>query len=166
MAVVNLSGDIRSTGSGTAIHGGEAGTIKQQCAKHFTVGSADSATSTYLVGRVSLSDRCSPLSFLLTDDLASSGSPTFDIGLFPVNGNFTADDDALNDGINVYSAANSWPGVSVIKDPIANGGKQYWEFISGLTENPGGFADVKITLKDADVNTGGDVYCALFGTNN
>lgn len=121
------------------------------------VTAAASATSTYTMARLPMNLRISNLSRLAHDDLASTGSPTFDIGLFPVGTNFTADDDAINDGIDVATAAAA--DVAIIKDP-ANIGKYVWE-LAGESSDPGGFADLKITLKDAATNTGGTVSMTL-----
>lgn len=121
------------------------------------VSAAASANSTYTMARLPMTARITNLSRLAHDDLASTGSPTFDIGLFPVGENFTADDDALNDGIDVATAAGT--DVPVIKNP-ANCGKYVWE-LAGESANPGGFADLKITLKDAACNSGGTVTLTL-----
>lgn len=121
------------------------------------VSAAASATSTYTMARLPMTARITNLSRLAHDDLASTGSPTFDIGLFPVGDNFTADDDAINDGIDVATAAAS--DVAVVKDP-ADIGKYVWE-LAGESSDPGGFADLKITLKDAACNSGGTVSLSL-----
>lgn len=107
--------------------------------------------------RVSLYDRIDMSSRLYHDDLATSGSPTLDLGFRSVDGNFTTDDDALNDGIAV-SAVMSTPnaGVVVVKDH-ANAGKQVWEYISGATKDTGGFADVIGTIRDAATNATGTI---------
>lgn len=100
-----------------------------------------------------------------SDDLASTGSPTIDIGLFDENGNLTSlgyasDDNALKDGINVYSAANA--NIRLIDD-IANMGKPVWQLISGvsLSKPVRGSLRVKATLQDADCNTGGTIALEL-----
>jgi hypothetical protein len=121
------------------------------------VAAAASANSTYTMVRIPSDARISGLSRIYFDDLASSGSPTFDIGLKAVNANITTDVDALNDGIDVFTAASN---VAVIKD-IANYGKKAWEFISGLTTDPGGFFDVTVTILDAATNTGGTATMTL-----
>jgi hypothetical protein len=121
------------------------------------VTAAASATSTYTMARLPMKARITNLSRLAHDDLASTGSPTFDIGLFPVGTNFTANDDAINDGIDVATAAAA--DVAVVKDP-ANIGKYVYE-LAGESADPGGFADLKITLKDAACNTGGTVTLTL-----
>jgi len=89
------------------------------------------------------------------DDLATSGAPTLDIGLYAVDSNITSDDDALNDGLALTTAQTVLTGASVIKD-FANGGKQAWEFVNGQTSDPGGFFDVKGIVRDAPTltNTG------------
>lgn len=109
--------------------------------------------------RLPLDARVDMSSRLYWDDLATSGSPTMILGLFPVDGNFTADDDALNTGLAI-SAVSTANGVNAIADH-ANAGKQLWEFISGLTSNPGGFADVKATIKSAATTTSGDITLDL-----
>ena len=103
--------------------------------------------------RLPLAARIHGLSEIRFDDLASTGSPTLDIGFAPVNSNFTKDADAMNDGIDCATAAGS---ARMIKDH-ANYGKQVWEFISGATATTQGFADLIVTVKDAAVNTGGTV---------
>jgi len=120
------------------------------------VAAAATAGTEYRFFRVPTSARIHGLSRVAFDDLASEGSPTLDIGLAPVNANFTKDDDALNDGINVFSAAGT---SNVIKD-IANNGKRVWE-LRALASDPGGFADVIVTIKDAATNTGGTVAMTL-----
>ena len=117
------------------------------------VAAAATAGTEYRMMRLPLSARIHGLSEIRFDDLASSGSPTLDIGFAPVDGNFTKDVDALNDGIDCAAAAGS---ARMIKDH-ANYGKQVWEFISGATAETQGFADLIVTVLDAAVNTGGTV---------
>jgi len=156
MAVVNLTSTKRGLGKG-AVHG-LGGTMKVLTAT-VEVGSADSATSTYTFFRIPTDARILGSSREWHDDLASTGSPTLDIGLFAVNGNVTSDADALNDGIDA-AAANATNGLALVKD-IANYGKRAWEFVSGVTSDPGGFFDLKVSLLDADVNVGGTVTLEL-----
>lgn len=120
------------------------------------VAAAANANSQYTGPRIPMSARIHGASRVYFDDLASSGSPTLDFGLKAVDGNFTTDVDALNDGVDVAAAAGS---AALIKD-VANYGKQAWEFL-GLSSNPGGFADVVITILDAATNTGGTVTLEL-----
>jgi hypothetical protein len=93
------------------------------------------------------------------DDLASTGSPTLDIGLFDVDGSLTSlsyssDDDALRADINVYSAAGS--DLRLFTE-IANINRPLWQFVSGTTASKPvkGPLRLLVTLKDADCNTGG-----------
>lgn len=102
--------------------------------------------------------RLSTLSKLYFDDLASSGSPTIDIGIAPVNdaaNAVTADPDALNDGIDVFTSATGGS-ANVIKDH-ANAGKQLWEYVSGLTQDPNCMLDIYVSFVDANTNVTGDV---------
>jgi hypothetical protein len=117
------------------------------------VAAAATAGTEYRMMRLPLSARIHGLSEIRFDDLASSGSPTLDIGFAPVDGNFTKDVDALNDGIDCATAAGH---VRMVKDH-ANYGKQVWEFISGATAETQGFADLIVTILDAATNTGGTV---------
>jgi hypothetical protein len=117
------------------------------------VAAAANADSRYTGFRLPMSARIhGALSRLAWDDLASSGSPTLDIGLAPVDGNLTLDEDAINDGLALSSAST---GSYFIKD-IANWGKRLWE-VAGLSSDPGGFADVILTIKDAAANDGGTI---------
>lgn len=113
--------------------------------------------------RLPLNARIDASSRLYHDDLATSGSPTLDLGFYAVDGNFTTDDDALNDGIAVsavMTASTQLGGVPVVKD-FANAGKRVWEFISGATAETGGFADVKGVIRDAATTTTGTVALDL-----
>lgn len=156
MAVVTLTATTR--GPDAVIGQGLSGTVK--CVQStVAVGAADSATSTYTMGQIPSNARILGASRLYTDDLASAGAPTLDIGLFAVNGNVTSDADALNDGIDAATATD----VAVIKD-LANYGKRAWEFVSGQATDPGGVLEVRISLLDAAVNVGGDMSIELLYT--
>lgn len=151
------------TKNATLRGGGALGTLAVETARGaivrnstVAVAAAASAASVYTFIRVPTSARITGASEYAHDDLASAGSPTLDFGFAPVGGNFTADDDALNDGIDVATAAGSG---KLIKDH-ANYGKRVWELM-GLSSDPGGFADVTGTIKDAATNTGGDVTLTL-----
>lgn len=122
-----------------------------------TMTAAASDTSTYWMARLPMNARLSGLSQISHDDLASTGAPTIDVGLTPVGSNFTFDVDAINDGIDVATAAAN--GLPLIKDP-ANIGKYVWE-LAGESTNPGGYADLLLTLDDADCNTGGDISVSV-----
>jgi hypothetical protein len=120
------------------------------------VTAAASANSVYVMHRVPSKARIHGLSKVYFDDLASTGSPTIDFGIKAVASNVTTDADALNDGVDVATAAGS---ASWIKD-IANYGKQAWEF-SSATSDPGGLIDLTITILDAATNTGGTITSEL-----
>lgn len=156
MAVVNLTCTRR--GPAEAHGHGLGGTVK--CVP-FTVevGSADSATSTYLIpGDFSPDARVLGHSFIGWDDLASSGSPTLDIGVRSGTATVTADPDALNDGLD---AATATPSTPIVKDK-ANYGKRLWEFVNGVTARPNGTLRIYISLVDADVNVGGTISGELY----
>lgn len=156
MAIVNLIATNRGLSKG-GVHG-LGGTLKVLTAT-VEVGAADSATSTYNFFRIPTSARILGSSKEWHDDLASSGAPTLDIGLFAVNGNVTSDADALNDGIDA-ATVNATAGLAMVKD-IVNFGKPAWSFVSGVSSDPGGHLDVKVSLLDADVNTGGTITLEL-----
>ena len=149
----------------TIISKGDAGTLRSMGARTIELAASASGTIIDFKLRVSLNMRLDALSRLYHDDLATSGSPTIDIGAYPVDGNFTADDDCFNDGIAVsavMTASTQTIGVPVIKD-FANSGKKIWEFISGATADTGGFADIKGIVRDAATNAVGTVTLDMKG---
>jgi hypothetical protein len=121
------------------------------------VAAAAAAGTEYVFARIPANARISGLSMVYFDDLASSGAPTIDFGLKAVDSNVTTDDDALNDGVDVATAAGS---TRLVKN-IADYGKRAWEYVSGQTTEPAGFLDVIVTTKDAACNTGGTVTMSL-----
>ncbi len=106
-----------------------------------------------LLGRFPSNARIALHSDIYWDDLATSGSPTLDIGVGSVNGNVTSDEDALNDGLNLSSAASN---ARIVKD-VANVGKRLWEFVNGQTTDPGGELDIYATVKDAATTATGTI---------
>lgn len=164
MAVVNLKGSRIMTGLTAdpvvVADPGEGGGQLRYWAETVEVGSADSATSTYLLAVVPSAARISGSSRVYWDDLASSGAPTLDFGLFPiVTGDFTADDDCFRaDGD--AATANATTGVTLITDH-ANFGKRAWE-LCGLTADPKRNMYLYATLKDAAVNVGGTLSLELY----
>lgn len=122
------------------------------------VAAAASAGSVYPMIRVPSGMHIMGASKVHFDDLASSGSPTIDFGIKAVDANITTDADALNDGVDVATAAGS---ASLIKD-IVNYGKKAWEF-SSATDDPGGFIDITVSILDAATNTGGTLTLEFFG---
>lgn len=136
---------------------GDASNLRALGARTIELAASASATIIDFKLRVPLSARVDALSRLYHDDLATSGSPTIDIGAYAVDGNFTTDDDCFTDGVAVSAVMTSSTqtiGVPVIKD-FANSGKQVWEFISGATADTGGFADIKGVVRDAATNATG-----------
>lgn len=120
------------------------------------VTAAAEANSTYWMARLPMNARISALSTAQWDDLASTGAPTLDYGLFAVGSNFTDDPNALSE---THDAATANTGVAIVTDP-ASIGKFVWE-LAGESTNPGGYADIKVSLVDAAANTGGTISMVL-----
>lgn len=110
-------------------------------------------------GHIPSNARILPSSTLYWDDLATSGSPTLDVGLAEVDGNLAnADDpDALTNALAISSAGSG----SALSD-IANAGLPAWDFVASETSDPGGKLAVYGSLVDAPVNAAGTVTCELF----
>jgi hypothetical protein len=165
MAIVNLNGSLVMTGLETdPVEFGAPGTgngAVRSWIETVEVGAADSATSTYLMARLPSNARILGSSKLYTDDLASAGVPTLDIGVFNRTGktDITDDPDALNDGIDAATVTDA----TVVKD-IANYGKRLWEHVASQTADPGVDLDIKVSLVDADVNAGGTMTLELYYT--
>lgn len=122
------------------------------------VAAATAANTVYEFGRIPANARIHGLSRIAGDILdATANTPTLDLGFAAVNGNTTSDDDALNDGIDLSGSAFD---VRLIKDH-ANSGKFAWQFMNGVTANPGGFLDVTATIKDAAAAAGGTLTLTL-----
>lgn len=136
---------------------GDGYSTKWQCATIETSATA-SVNSTYAFFQVPSNARIMGPSTIYVDDLASSGSPVLDIGLFPVDGNITADDDAFRSGLDVFTAAAN---TRLITD-VANIGKQAWEFVAGLTADPGGLLEIRATIKTAAINAAGTITLEVF----
>jgi hypothetical protein len=150
MAVVTLNSTRRGIAGAIPTHGDASNVIRVPC--HQTVGAADSATSTYTLCEVPYNARLAGTAYW--DDLASSGSPTLDFGLKSGTNVITADPDALSDGHDAATA-------NVIGRPIVkveNRSKYAWE-LAGASSSPGiGTYTVFVSLVDADVNVGGDLF--------
>ena len=123
------------------------------------VSAAASDTSTYHMGHLPSNARLQPQSVIGLDDLASTGSPTLDVGTFNVADGTADDVDAINDGLDAATASNSTP---LIKD-VADWGRPLWE-IAGASSDPGGYIDIFVTMDDADTNTGGTLSVSLVFT--
>lgn len=118
------------------------------------VGAAANDGSTYIMARIPTTARIHPLSTIYFDDLASSGTPTVDVGLRGAQ--ITADPNALADGLAVSTAAGS----SRLIIDIADAGKMAWQ-LAGAATNPGGFLDIYASVVDAAANTGGTLTLTL-----
>ena len=144
---------------------GSAGALKHYGSRTIELTAAASADVIDFQIQIPSNLRISSLSRVLHDDLATSGSPTIDIGLYAVNGNITSDDDALTDGIVVSAVMTSSTqtiGVPLVKD-FANAGKPAYLFVSGQTTDPGGMLAVKGVVRDAATNATGTITLELVG---
>jgi len=164
MTLTTNTATVRRAAGKSVIGKGEAGQLISLGARTVELAASDSA-STIDFGNIPSNFRISGLSRLYHDDLATSGSPTLDLGLFAVDSNVTSDDDALNDGIvvsAVMTASTQTIGVPVVKD-FANLGKRAYEYVSGQTTDPGGQLKIKGTIRDAATTTTGTVTLELYG---
>lgn len=132
---------------------GDGGNQKTLCA---TVELAASASGTTIdFGYIPSNARILPSSRVYNDDLATSGSPTLDIGLAAVNGNLAnADDpDAIGNGLALSSAGSD---VMIISD-VANAGLPAWDFVASESSDPGGDLKVYGSVKDAATTATGTI---------
>ena len=144
------------TGGSTGFGGGG---VKSRVATT-ELAAADSA-STVTFFRIPSNARILGASKLYNDDLATSGSPTLDLGLFPTyTGQFTADDDALHTGVALSTASTANSGMQIVTD-YANLGKRAWEYISGQTADPKGELIVKGTVRAAATTATGTITLEL-----
>lgn len=146
-----LKATVRRAADDVVIGKGDSGNLKVVAATKSVTSRTQNDTMKML--RLPSNARISGLSHAAWDDIASSGSPTLDIGVGAVLGNITDDPDALNDGLDVATAAGT---AKVVKDH-ANYGKQLWEYVNGQTTDPGGELDIYVSFVDAATNATGDV---------
>lgn len=125
------------------------------------VSAAASVNSTYRLARLPSAARLTSLCVFHHDDLASTGAPVIDLGIFNPAGKsgITDDDDALIDGTGASTA-----GSSNFPAAIADVGKQLWAFVAGQTADPKQELEIKATIKTAAANTGGTLTLELFYT--
>lgn len=165
MAIVNLNGSLIVTGlESDPVEFGNPGIgngAVRSWVETVEVGAADSATSTYLMARLPSNARILGSSKFYSDDLASAGAPTIDVGVFNRTGktDITDDDDALNNGIDVATVTDT-----PLVLGVENYGKRLWEFVASQTVDPAVDLDVTLTLKDADVNVGGTMTVEIYYT--
>jgi hypothetical protein len=119
------------------------------------VSAASSDGSTYKMALVPSSARISAQSKIITDDLASTGSPVMLVG---VSGDqITNDPDAMHTGADVTAAAGV--SESILEDP-ADAGKYLWE-LAGESSDPGGMIWIQFEVETAATNTGGTATLSL-----
>ncbi len=152
--ITNLDAEPRTL----ADPGTNGGMVRNITVSH-EVTAGDSATSTYRICRLPSNARLLGTSTISLDDLASTGSPTIDIGVGnATNGSsITEDPDAINDGIDAATAAT---GTALIKT-IDNYGQRVWEFVNGQSTDPKGDLEIYMSIVDADVNSGGTVVFSI-----
>jgi hypothetical protein len=160
MTVTTNTATVRRAATKALIGKGESANLKHLGARTVEIAASESG-STIDFGNIPSDLRIAGCSRLYWDDLATTGSPTLDIGLFAVNSNITSDDDALNDGLALSSVSTANVGSVVIKD-ISNFGKKAYEFVSGQSTNPGGELKIKGTVKDASTTATGTVTLDLY----
>lgn len=124
---------------------GEGGGRVKKWVETLETGAADSATSTYLVARIPSNARIFGSSKISHDALGAT-TATLGVGIYKTVGGqgFTDDADALNTGIVASTAGTK----DLIADR-ANWGKRAWEYIGGVTKDPGGDVDVKVVIEGA-----------------
>ena len=135
---------------------GDAYSVKNLTATYTATGALASG-STITFGRIPSNARILGASRIYTADLATSGSPTLDIGLIAVNGNITSDPDAINDGIAISTATDA----AAIKT-FSNIGLPAWDFVASQTSDPGGEFIVRGVVKDAATTTSGAITLDLY----
>jgi hypothetical protein len=137
-------------------HGGAYG-VKALCST-VEITTATTVGRTINFGHIPSNARILPSSTLYWDDLATSGSPTLDIGLAAVKGNLVnADDpDALTNALAISSAGSG----SALSD-IANAGLPAWDYVASETVDPGGALSVYGSMVDAPINAAGTITCEI-----
>ena len=160
MTVTTNTATVRRAATKALIGKGESANLKHLGARTVEVAASESA-STIDFGNIPSDLRIAGCSRLYWDDLATSGSPTLDLGLFAVNSNITSDDDALIADLALSAVSTANVGSRIVSD-IANFGKKAWEFVNGQTTDPGGELKIKGTVKDAPTNAAGTVTLDLY----
>lgn len=145
-------------GSDTTLGKGEAGNVKAVCGTIELA--ASSSADTIYMGRVPSNARFLPVCLIHNDDLATTGSPTLDIGLASVDSNVTSDPDAINNGIALSSATNT----TILHADTTNAGLPAWDLVNGQSTDPGGELDIYGTVKDAATTATGTLTWNIFYT--
>lgn len=139
-------------------HGGAYG-VKALTAT-VAITTATTVGRTIKFGHVPSNARILGISRLYWDDLATSGSPTLDLGLAAVDGNLANADDpnALLDAGAISAAASD----QLVINDHANFGLPAWDYVASETADPGGELEVYGSLVDAPINAAGDITLELF----
>lgn len=95
-----------------------------------------------------------------SDDLATTGSPTIDVGLFHADLASGGDDNALLDGLDVATGALS----TITYDPIGVPGQEAWDYVASQTTDPNQMLTVRATLQDAACDSGGTMTLTIIGS--
>lgn len=165
MAVVNLKGSrVITNADATPLvisAPGTGGGAVRSWTETVETNADDSVSSTYLLARLPSNARIMGLSTVSWDDLATTGSPTIDIGVFNQSGksDITDDPDALTNGLAVSSAGTG----SIIADK-ANYGIPLWDHVNGQSTDPVAILDVKATLADAAITDAGTITVEILYT--
>jgi hypothetical protein len=115
--------------------------------------------STYDLGFIPVDAKILGISTYSIDDCSTESTATLDFGFASVDGNFTTDADAVNDGIVLGTAARDQP---LVKG-IDSYGKRVWQLISGATVATKGYAKLQASIQDAAISaTGGTLTVEVF----
>lgn len=152
----------RKANSGIAAGKGTAHDLKTLLVSTVEFAATTAVTNTVKFGKIPSNARIAGCSRVYWDDLATTGSPTLDIGLGAVNGNVTDDPDALNDGLDVAAVSTTDVGSRVVKD-IANLGLPAWDYVNGVTSDPGGELEVYGSIVDAGTTVTATISIELYG---
>lgn len=96
---------------------------------------------------------------IIYDDLSTAGTSKLVIGLVGINNSIAIDDDCLHDNLIL----NSRSALLIPLDDLDVGLKA-WEFMDGLTEDPGGEFMVIGTIKDLATDTTGEMTVYILYT--
>lgn len=149
----------KRTSQGLASGKGDANTVTVLTSVQET-GAVVADGDTIYFGNVPSNARFLGTSKVYWDDLATSGSPTLDIGLGAVDGNLANSDDpdALSNGHAVSATTTS--GASAISE-INNIGTPAWDLVASETSDPGGVLKVYGSIVDAATTQAGTIVLEL-----
>ncbi len=142
---------VGATSADSRVSHGAGGNVKCFSATIEISASATNA-STYDLGYVPVNARILGISRFSIDDCDTGSTATIDFGFASVDGNFTTDADALNDGTVLGTAAKDQP----LLKGIELYGKKVWQLISGATAATKGMAKLQASIQDGAISaTGG-----------